>query len=61
MKKIHYKLSFDKEFDNIQDALAYRNEKRSKGLRGLRVTYFMPQPIIPTWVVKILKFFNLYK
>lgn len=58
MTKIIYHLSIMREFDNLQEANRYRIKKE---LRGYKITYHIPQPIIPTWVIKTLKFFNLYK
>ena len=55
---IKYYASFQAEFDTIQEANQYISQH---DLIGCRVTYYIPQPQIPNWVIRILKTFNLYK
>ena len=51
-----YHISLPKTFKTIPEAQAY-----IKGChQNYQITYYIPQPKIPIWVIRILKFLNLY-
>lgn len=53
-----YYISLPFPFDSIIEAEKY--QAKHGHLRGHQITYYMPQPKIPIWVIRILKFLNLY-
>ena len=53
-----YHISLPKTFKTLLEAQAYMKEYQLPTY--YEITYFIPQPQIPIWVIRILKFLNLY-
>ena len=59
MQHIKYHISLKNQFHNLQNANKYMNDNNMND--KYVITYYMPQPKIPLFIIKLLKLLHLYE